>query len=116
MLQSLYNYLVPVAGNTTGFIVYNPNDGDAFDPSKLSSETGQLFVPSGLIVYNDGATTGRIDIFPTNLSIAFPASNIRYIPFPAVDGQKFTMSGFTGAKICFVDFPVIPADFANILP
>lgn len=108
-LMSLMNYLVPASGNCSGYAVNNPADGFIFDPAKISAETGQTFIPSGVIVDGYGAAgLALMKIMPMGLNYQFPADGIVAIPFPSVDGIRFEFTDAGAHKFIFVDYPVIP--------
>lgn len=108
-LMSLTNYLVPASGNCNGFMVDSPADGYIFDPSQISSETGQLFIPSGF--YADGidaGAAGMITMLPLGIKIPLYAGQTNSAPFPSVEGARFSFESCEHYRIIFVDYPVIP--------
>jgi hypothetical protein len=111
-LISTYNYLVPAAGTTSAFVVdpgaYNANP---FNFSQVSSNTGEQFNPSGVVIDNiNGTVDVLIVIQQTGFQIKCPMGKQMGIQFPAPAGLTALITA-NGANIAFVDYPVIPYQF-----
>lgn len=111
-LFSTYNYLVPAAGKTSAYMLSNfTGSGSLVDFSKVSSDTGAQFNPSGVVIDNvNGTAIVTIVIQPINFTITCPIGKQMGISFPAPDGATAVVSA-TGATIGFVDYPVIPYQY-----
>jgi hypothetical protein len=111
-LFSTYNYLVPAIGTTSAYALNNINsNAQPLDFSRVSSDTGQAFNPSGVQIDNTAGTIPVVLVVqPNGFTISCPVGKQMGMQFPAPAGCTVLVTG-NGANLAFVDYPVIPYQF-----
>jgi hypothetical protein len=115
------NFLVPAAGQTHCVNV----TGSPFtnQPTLVDWRNFRVdnfpFQPQGVIIDNSlGESPVTVMILPIEYPILCPAGGQLQVPFPAPNGQTASIIGGGGTDVTnvyFVDYPVLPFYFNNVL-
>lgn len=110
-LINMVNYLVPAAGTTHAYPIFNTLvAGQTYGIDfNMESIDGQVFMPSGVFVDNSQGTQPlSITIVETGYTITCPAGQYLQVPYAAPNSQHVNFTGEGPVSIQFVDFPVQP--------
>ena len=113
VLQSTFNFLVPAAGGTSAYTMASPGPLEIANFCQITSLSGQPFCPSGVVIDNtENSDPLIITILPIQFKIVCPAGAQMGVSYPAVLDHTAKFENGTGAIVTFVDYPVIPYQFA----